>query len=194
MSTTRPPATSAATTPSVPVHAQRLDELFDVVDENDRVLRQETRAEVHRQKLLHRSIHVLVFDRACRVFLQKRSLAKDTAPGCWASSCSGHVDAGEDYDQAVVRELAEEIGITVTAPPPAGIAPVPAAKPAGSSCGFTDWSTRALLCCIPPRSTTAAGSRARNSPPKSPNARVPSPCRSSTSGSGWKRSLDGNDG
>ncbi|RRJ95134.1 NUDIX domain-containing protein [Opitutaceae bacterium TAV4] len=118
MSTTRPPATSAATTPSVPVHAQRLDELFDVVDENDRVLRQETRAEVHRQKLLHRSIHVLVFDRAGRVFLQKRSLAKDTAPGCWASSCSGHVDAGEDYDQAVVRELAEEIGITVTAPPP----------------------------------------------------------------------------
>jgi isopentenyldiphosphate isomerase len=47
------------------------------------------------------------------VFLQRRSMAKDSAPGRWCASCSGHLDAGEDYDQAAVRELAEEIGVRV---------------------------------------------------------------------------------
>lgn len=95
------------------VKAQRDDERFDVVDAEDRVLRQATRGEVHREKLWHRAIHVLVFDREDRVFLQKRSRLKDSAPGCWDSSCSGHLDAGESYDAAAVRELAEEIGVTI---------------------------------------------------------------------------------
>ena len=51
-----------------------------------------------------------------KVFLQKRSMAKDTAPGCWDSSCSGHLDAGEDYAPAAVRELQEEIGLRVKGP------------------------------------------------------------------------------
>ncbi|MEY4487681.1 MAG: hypothetical protein RIQ79_189 [Verrucomicrobiota bacterium] len=97
--------------------AQRADELFDVVDKQDRVTGQARRADVHARKLLHRAIHVLVFDRAGRVFLQRRSMAKDVAPGRWDSSCSGHLDAGEDYDAAAVRELGEEIGLVLTAPP-----------------------------------------------------------------------------
>lgn len=93
--------------------AQRDDELFDVVDGDDRVIGQATRREVHARKLWHRAVHALVFGRDGRVFLQKRSMAKDSAPGCWDSSCSGHLDAGEDYDKAVGRELAEEIGLVV---------------------------------------------------------------------------------
>jgi isopentenyldiphosphate isomerase len=91
--------------------AQHADELFDVVDQHDRVTGQARRADVHAQKLWHRAIHVLVFDRTGRVFLQRRSMAKDIAPGRWDSSCSGHLDAGEDYDAAAVRELEEEIGL-----------------------------------------------------------------------------------
>jgi isopentenyldiphosphate isomerase len=52
-----------------------------------------------------------VFDAAGRVFLQKRSRWKDLSPGLWDSSCSGHLEAGEDYDAAALRELAEEIGV-----------------------------------------------------------------------------------
>jgi isopentenyldiphosphate isomerase len=89
-----------------------MPELFDVVDDQDRVLRQETRAEVHRQRLLHRAVHVLVFNPAGEVYLQRRSAAKDTYPLRWTTSCSGHVDAGEDYNTAVVRELAEELGLS----------------------------------------------------------------------------------
>jgi isopentenyl-diphosphate Delta-isomerase len=94
--------------------AQRADEIFDVVDEHDQVVAQETRAEVHRLKLRHRAVHVLVCDRQGRVFLQRRSMLKDSAPGKWCASCSGHVDAGEDYDHAAARELAEEIGLVVS--------------------------------------------------------------------------------
>jgi isopentenyl-diphosphate delta-isomerase type 1 len=96
---------------------QNLDELFDVVDEHDAVIRRAPRREVHRLGLRHRAVHVLVFNRAGHVYLQKRSRTKDTFPGAWDSSCSGHVDAGEDYDTTTVRELREEIGLVAPAPP-----------------------------------------------------------------------------
>lgn len=86
-------------------------EWFDVVDDQDRVIGKETRSEVHRRKLLHRAIHVFVFRPDNTIYLQKRSPNKDTAPNCWVSSCSGHVDSGEDYETAARRELGEELGI-----------------------------------------------------------------------------------
>lgn len=93
------------------VKAAGADEWFDVVNERDEVIRRATRREVHATGLWHRAVHILVFDGSGRVFLQKRSLLKDLSPGLWDSSCSGHLDAGEDYDTAAVRELGEEIGI-----------------------------------------------------------------------------------
>lgn len=93
------------------------EELFDVVDREDRVIRQERRSIVHRDGLLHRAVHLFVFNQAGQLFLQKRSMSKDVAPGLWDSSASGHLDAGEDYDSAVVREASEEIGLTLTAVP-----------------------------------------------------------------------------
>jgi isopentenyl-diphosphate delta-isomerase type 1 len=86
------------------------EELFDVVDRDDRVTGQATRREVHARGWLHRAVHVLVHDAQGRIFLQRRSLLKDTFPGCWDSSCSGHLDAGEDYPTAARRELGEELG------------------------------------------------------------------------------------
>lgn len=90
------------------------DEIFDVVDQNDVVIGRDTRAEVHRLGLRHRSVHLLVFDSTGRVFLQKRSMSKDENPGQWDTSVAGHVDSGESYDQCVIREAAEELGIHLT--------------------------------------------------------------------------------
>ncbi|HWN94372.1 MAG TPA: NUDIX domain-containing protein, partial [Methylomirabilota bacterium] len=84
---------------------------FDVVNERDEVIGRETRREVHRTGLKHRAVHVLVFNRRGAVFLQKRSMSKDSSPGLWDSSASGHLDCGEDYDACAVRELREEIGL-----------------------------------------------------------------------------------
>ena len=93
------------------------EEIFDIVNERDEVIRQAPRREVHARGLWHRAIHVLVFNARGDVFLQKRSLLKDTAKGKWDSATSGHVDCGEDYDATAVRELREEIGLVVTQAP-----------------------------------------------------------------------------
>lgn len=93
--------------------AQRLDEIFDVVNEADEVIGCEKRGEVHRLGLRHRAVHVLVFNSRGEIFLQKRSMSKDTFPGAWDSSASGHLDAGEDYDVCAIRELREEIGLNL---------------------------------------------------------------------------------
>ncbi len=89
------------------------DELFDVVDADDRVIGQATRAVVHRDCLLHRSAHVFVFNGRGELFLQRRALGKDENPGVWDSSAAGHLDAGESYVQAARRELLEELGLTL---------------------------------------------------------------------------------
>jgi isopentenyldiphosphate isomerase len=93
------------------------EEIFDIVNERDEVIGRRTRGEVHRLGFMHRAVHVLVFNSRGQVFLQKRSMKKDRQPGLWDSSASGHVDAGEDYDVCAVRELGEELGLMVPAPP-----------------------------------------------------------------------------
>jgi isopentenyl-diphosphate delta-isomerase len=93
------------------------EEIFDIVNEHDQVIGRAPRREVHARGLLHRAVHVLVFNAAGEVFLQKRSMSKDTAKGKWDSSASGHLDAGEDYDAGAVREVREEIGLKLDRTP-----------------------------------------------------------------------------
>lgn len=95
---------------------QNPNELFDVVDENDVPVRTATRAQVHSENLLHRAVHVFVLNKNGDLWLQKRSMRKDVNPGVWDSSVSGHLDAGEDYLPAAIRELGEEIGIQDASP------------------------------------------------------------------------------
>ncbi len=92
---------------------QKAGEMFDVVDEADQVVGQKTRGEVHAEKLMHRAVHAFVFNKRGDLLLQQRSVLKDVHPGDWDSSISGHLDAGEDYRVAAVRELEEEMGIVV---------------------------------------------------------------------------------
>jgi isopentenyldiphosphate isomerase len=94
------------------------EEIFDVVNDDDLVIRQASRGEVHRHGLKHRAVHVLVLNQRGQLFLQKRSMLKDCFPGTWDSSASGHLDAGEDYDACALRELQEELGLHLRCPPP----------------------------------------------------------------------------
>ena len=88
-------------------------ELLDVVDENDNIIAVRTRGEIHAECLMHRAVHILVFNSAGELFLQRRSLSKDEQPGKWDSSAAGHVDSGESYDDCARREITEELGIEV---------------------------------------------------------------------------------
>jgi isopentenyldiphosphate isomerase len=106
---------SPAGTPAHPVHPS--EEIFDVVNAQDEVIGAASRAEVHARGLVHRAVHVLVFNQRGEVFIQKRSMTKDKSPGLWDSSASGHLERGEDYDTCALRELREEIGLTPPLPP-----------------------------------------------------------------------------
>lgn len=99
--------------------------MFDVVNERDEVVDRQPRREVHRLGLRHRAVHVLLFNSAGQVLLQKRSMTKDRQPGLWDTSASGHVESGEDYDAAAGRELREEIGWDRW-PPPERLFKIPA--------------------------------------------------------------------
>lgn len=87
-----------------------------MVDEMDAVIDQHPRSEVHRLGLRHRAVHILIFNERSEVFLQQRSLSKDSCPGVWDSSSSGHLDTGESYGDAAVRELEEELGLILSQP------------------------------------------------------------------------------
>ena len=91
-------------------------EMLDIVDAEDKLIGVRARGDVHSLGLMHRSVHILVFNSAGELFLQKRSQSKDSNPGLWDSSAAGHLEHGERYPDCATRELAEELGIDVVAP------------------------------------------------------------------------------
>jgi len=88
-------------------------ERFPIVDKKDRILGSASRSEVHGNNLLHRAVHILIFNDAGEVYLQQRSRWKDRHPLKWDSSAAGHVAAAERYDETARRELKEELGVSV---------------------------------------------------------------------------------
>ena len=93
------------------------NELFDLVDDQDRVIGTVKRREANRNpKLIHRAVAILVYNPKRQLFLQKRSRTKDTYPGYWTISASGHVPSGKTYRQAAAMELTEELGIKKVPP------------------------------------------------------------------------------
>lgn len=96
--------------------ADRL-QLLDIVDGDGRIVGAAPRRCVHGDnRLLHRVVHVLVFDAGGRLLLQKRSAQKKVAPGRWDTSVGGHVDCGESIEEAMRREMSEELGVSGISP------------------------------------------------------------------------------
>jgi isopentenyldiphosphate isomerase len=88
-----------------------VEELVDIVDDGDRVVGTVTRSEMRARRLKHRCTFIVVRDGAGRVLVHRRSEAKDLWPGHWDLAVGGVVSAGEDWEPAARRELAEEVGI-----------------------------------------------------------------------------------
>jgi isopentenyldiphosphate isomerase len=84
---------------------------IEVVDENDRVIDTVPYEDMVSNQLRHRIVRVFLFDKQGRLYLQRRAENMAVAPGLWDQSAAGHVDPGEDYEQAAYRELSEELGV-----------------------------------------------------------------------------------
>ncbi len=92
---------------------ERDDELVQLVDVEGRPTGVAPRTECHRNRsMLHAAVHVLVFNRAGEIFLQRRSPDKEIQPGLWDSSVGGHVRPDERPEEAAIREMREELGVT----------------------------------------------------------------------------------
>jgi isopentenyldiphosphate isomerase len=87
------------------------DELVDVVDEHDLVVRTVTRREMRAERLRHRAVAIAVFASDGRLLVHRRADTKDVWPGMWDLAAGGVVGAGESYEDAARRELGEELGI-----------------------------------------------------------------------------------
>ena len=87
-------------------------EIVDIVDENDKVIGQDTLQNVHNKGLWHRAVHVFVFSPSGKLFIQQRSRHKFILPLHWDSSAAEHMQAGETYEQGALRGLEEELGIS----------------------------------------------------------------------------------
>lgn len=89
------------------------EEMFPIVDEAGNILGRATRGECHGgSRLLHPVVHLHVFDREGRLYLQRRPDWKDIQPGKWDTAVGGHVDFGENVEMALRREAREELGLT----------------------------------------------------------------------------------
>ncbi|MDD4995559.1 MAG: NUDIX domain-containing protein [Patescibacteria group bacterium] len=85
-------------------------EFLDIVDQNDNVIGTASRNEVYEKSLCHRIAHVLIFNEEGKIVLQKRSDKVCFCPGHWSTAVGGHVQTGETYEQAALREYQEELG------------------------------------------------------------------------------------
>ena len=93
------------------------EEKLEIVNDKGKVIGVALRSVIHgNPSLLHRVVHVLVFNNKGELLLQKRSMNKDVAPGRWDTSVGGHVNPGEELFDAVRREMNEELGITACEP------------------------------------------------------------------------------
>jgi isopentenyl-diphosphate delta-isomerase len=87
------------------------DELLDIVDENDVIIGQDTRENVHKKGLLHREVHIWFITPDGNIIFQHRAKDKDTYPDLLDATVGGHVEPGESYLDAAVKETMEETGL-----------------------------------------------------------------------------------
>ncbi|MCC8171176.1 MAG: NUDIX domain-containing protein [Parabacteroides sp.] len=97
------------------------EEWFAVVTPEGETIGKATRTECHSgSKLLHPVVHLHIWNAVGDLYLQKRPMHKDIQPGKWDTAVGGHVDYGETVEEALRREVREELGITAFVPEPVG--------------------------------------------------------------------------
>jgi isopentenyldiphosphate isomerase len=87
------------------------DEWFEIFNEHGEKLGMAPRSICHSGTfLIHKVVHILIFDRTGSLLLQRRAVNKDIQPDKWDTSVGGHMSPGETAVSAVRRECLEELG------------------------------------------------------------------------------------
>ena len=92
-----------------------MDELIDIVDEQGNYTgKTALKSEAHTKGLFHLTVHIWLFTSDEKILLQKRALTKKVFPGLWDISVAGHIGAGENIEDAAIREVEEEINYKIS--------------------------------------------------------------------------------
>lgn len=87
--------------------------ILNIINENDEVIGEATRDEIHQKGLLHREIHIWFITPAGEIIFQHRAKDKDTYPDKLDATVGGHVEPGMSYEETAVKECEEETGVNV---------------------------------------------------------------------------------
>ncbi|MFE7777685.1 NUDIX hydrolase [Streptomyces sp. NPDC057445] len=88
-----------------------MGELVERVDEQDHVVAVVDRGEAIRERWLHRVATIVCRDGDGRILVHRPPDEASRFPGQFNWMLGGAVDAGESYEEAAARELAEELGV-----------------------------------------------------------------------------------
>lgn len=87
-------------------------EFFDIVNEKDEIvgkIKEDEQNIVKPSQL--RFINIIIINKDNMILVPKRSSNRKIFPNCYDFSVGGHVNSGENYEEAAYRELKEELGI-----------------------------------------------------------------------------------
>lgn len=88
------------------------DEFIDIVDKFGKPLdKVALKSEAHNNGWYHNTIHLWLYTKTGEILLQQRSHKKAIHPLLWDVSAAGHIDAGETFTEAALRETKEELGL-----------------------------------------------------------------------------------
>lgn len=91
-----------------------MDELLDILDINgDSTGKTAMKSKAHRFGLFHATVHIWLYTKSGEILLQQRGKNKPTYPLLWDVSVAGHIGAGEEIKVSALREIEEEIGLTI---------------------------------------------------------------------------------
>ena len=91
---------------------KQIEELLPLVNEKGEVIGKSPRSACHSDKsLLHPVVHLHIFNSAGDIYLQKRPDSKLVQPGKWDTAVGGHVSYGETIEEALIKEMREELGL-----------------------------------------------------------------------------------
>ncbi|SFS69144.1 NUDIX hydrolase [Lutibacter maritimus] len=92
-----------------------MDEYIDILNDNGEISGKTClKSEAHKKGLFHQSVHIWIVDYEKNVLIQKRAASKDVFPNLWDVSVAGHISAGEQPEISAIREIEEEIGLSVS--------------------------------------------------------------------------------